>query len=84
MSLAGVWGASWRDTASKCAARESGFAYDGYVQSKVLSVLGQMTRIIIRMAGIQVERSHEQRLQRALEDWAREKQRLMRNKVKSS
>lgn len=63
----------WRDTASKCAARESGFAYDGYVQSKVLSVLGQMTRIIIRMAGIQVERSHEQRLQRALEDWAREK-----------
>ncbi|MDE1173635.1 MAG: patatin-like protein [Parvibaculaceae bacterium] len=63
----------WRDIASKRAAQESGFAYDGYVQSKVLSVLRQIAQIIIRLAGIQVERRHEQRLQRALENWAREK-----------
>lgn len=65
------WLEAWRRDANNAAALESGYAYDGYVQLKVLSVLDWLAQVIGDLAGLPKGLTARMELVRAVEDWAR-------------
>ena len=66
--------AEWRHKANARAAAEAGFAYDGYVQLKVVSVLDQLTNLVAEMSGTIGHPRERLALARSIEEWARLKQ----------
>lgn len=60
-----------RDDANGKAAVEAGYAYDGYVQLKVSSVLDRLTLFIAETSGITHNPSKYLTLSRAVEAWAK-------------
>jgi len=65
--------AEWRDKANTRAAVEAGYAYDGYIQLKVSSVLDRLARFIGDAGGRPLQPSDRLALSRAVENWARER-----------
>jgi patatin-related protein len=63
----------WRRDANVQAAIEAGYAYDGYVQLKVGSVLGRLARFIEEATGEIQHPSDKLKINRAVESWARER-----------
>ncbi|MGB5950681.1 MAG: patatin-like protein [Parvibaculum sp.] len=64
--------ARWRDEANTRAAVEAGYAYDGYIQLKVRSVLDGLAELIAEASGLVLQPDERLALNRAIEDWARE------------
>ena len=62
--------ARWRDLANTQSALEAGYAYDGYIQLKVMSVLDRLTTFIVEASGTVVQPRDRQTLSRAVEEWA--------------
>lgn len=60
----------WRNRANGQAAVEAGYAYDGYIQLKVSSVLDRLTLFIAETSGITHNPSKYLALSRAVEAWA--------------
>jgi len=60
-----------RETANKHAAEDAGYAYDGYIQMKVLSVLHWVSDILVDLAPEVAHPSHRLTLTRSIEAWAR-------------
>lgn len=65
--------AKWRDQANTKAAFEAGYAYDGYIQLKVSSVLDGFADLIANASGVALQPSNRLALTRAVEEWARER-----------
>ncbi|HUD52053.1 patatin-like protein [Parvibaculum sp.] len=65
--------ADWRNKANAQAAVEAGYAYDGYIQLKVSSVLDGLARFIGEASGKTLQPSDRLALSRAVEDWARDR-----------
>lgn len=65
--------AQLRETANSHAARDAGYAYDGYIQVKVLSVLNWVAEIVADLAPQVAHPSTRFALARAVEGWARSK-----------
>lgn len=65
--------ARWRDEANTRAAIEAGYAYDGYIQLKVSSVLDGLVDFIAQSSGETLQPADRFALLRTVEDWAREK-----------
>lgn len=65
--------AAWRDRANTQAAVEAGYAYDGYIQLKVISVLDRLTQFIAETSGIMHNPAKLLSLSRAVEAWAKSK-----------
>lgn len=63
----------WRQNANIQAAIEAGYAYDGYVQLKVGSVLGRVSRFIADATGEISHPSDYLKISRAVEAWAQER-----------
>jgi len=63
----------WRQDANIQAAIEAGYAYDGYVQLKVGSVLGRLARFIADATGDVPHPSEYLKINRAVEAWAGER-----------
>jgi patatin-related protein len=61
----------WRNRANSQAAVEAGYAYDGYVQLKVSSVLDRLTQFIAEASGVMHSPSRYLALSRAVEAWAK-------------
>lgn len=66
--------ALWRDEANTAAAIQAGYAYDGYIQIKVLSVIEQVTDLIDQLSGVIMHPHERQALTRSVEAWARQKE----------
>ena len=66
--------AMWRDKANARAALEAGYAYDGYVQLKVVSVLDRLTDLLANLSGTVRHPRERLKLARAVETWALEKE----------
>ena len=62
---------AWRDIANTQSAVEAGYAYDGYIQLKVISVLDRLTQFIAETSGITHDPAKLQSLSRAVETWAK-------------
>ena len=62
-----------RDLANTQAAVEAGYAYDGYIQLKVSSVLDRLTQFIAETGEVAHDPAKLQSLSRAVELWARER-----------
>src|SRR3569623_494390 len=62
---------AWRNTANTQAAVEAGYAYDGYIQLKVSSVLDRLTQFIAETSGVDRSPAKLQSLSRAIEIWAK-------------
>lgn len=62
-----------RETANQHAAQDAGYAYDGYIQMKVLSVLHWVSDILVDLAPQVAHPSHRLTLTRSIEEWARAK-----------
>lgn len=62
---------AWRNTANTQAAIEAGYAYDGYIQLKVSSVLDRLTQFIAETSGVTHDPAKLQGLSRAVEMWAK-------------
>jgi len=62
---------AWRDRANTQAAVEAGYAYDGYIQLKVSSVLDRLTQFIAETSGVVHNPSKLLSLSRAVEAWAK-------------
>lgn len=60
-----------RDNANSKAAVEAGYAYDGYIQLKVSSVLDRLTQFIAETSGITHNPGKYLALSRAVEAWAK-------------
>lgn len=63
--------AQLRETANGHAARDAGYAYDGYIQTKVLSVLSWISDMLADLAPQVAQPSARAALARSVEDWAR-------------
>ena len=63
--------AELRKTANTHAARDAGYAYDGYIQIKVLSVLNWIAEMLADLAPQLAHPSHKHALTRSMENWAR-------------
>ncbi len=63
--------AQLRETANSHAARNAGYAYDGYVQTKVLSVLSWVANMLGDLAPQVAQPSARHALTRSVEEWAR-------------
>ncbi len=63
--------AQLRETANSHAARDAGYAYDGYVQTKVLSVLSWISEMLGDLAPQVTQPSDRLALSRSVEQWAR-------------
>tara|TARA_R110000824_G_scaffold366730_2_gene555555 strand:+ start:67830 stop:70289 length:2460 start_codon:yes stop_codon:yes gene_type:complete len=62
---------AWRSRANAQAAVEAGYAYDGYIQLKVSSVLDRLTQFIADTSGITNNPTKMLLLSRAVEAWAK-------------
>lgn len=62
---------AWRNRANSQAAVEAGYAYDGYIQLKVSSVLDRLTQFIADTSGVAHSPAKMLSLSRAVEAWAR-------------
>jgi patatin-related protein len=62
---------AWRNRANTQAALEAGYAYDGYIQLKVSSVLDRLTQFIADTSGVAHSPAKLLSLSRAVEAWAR-------------
>jgi len=60
-----------RELANTQSAAEAGYAYDGYIQLKVSSVLDRLTQFIAETAGVTHDPAKLQSLSRAVEVWAK-------------
>ncbi|MEQ9519086.1 MAG: patatin-like protein [Parvibaculum sp.] len=60
-----------RETANTHAAKDAGYAYDGYVQMKVLSVLHWVSDTLVDLAPEIAHPAHRLTLTRSIEAWAR-------------
>ena len=65
--------AQLREKANTHSAKDAGYAYDGYIQIKVLSVLNWLADILGDLAPQVAHPSHRFALTKSLENWAREK-----------
>ncbi|MGK2740168.1 patatin-like protein [Tepidicaulis sp. LMO-SS28] len=65
--------AHWRHQANERAVKEAGYAYDGYIQIKVLAVLDDLTSLIEEMSTAIHHPSERLVLSRSLERWAEAK-----------
>lgn len=65
--------AGWRDRANAQSAVEAGYAYDGYIQLKVSSVLDRLTRFIAEASDVVHSPKKHMVLSRAVEAWASSK-----------
>jgi len=63
----------WRHQANAMAVSQAGYAYDGYVQVKVLSVLDALTSLIEEMSAAIQHPSERLALSNSLETWAKAK-----------
>ena len=63
--------AELRKAANTHAARDAGYAYDGYIQIKVLSVLNWIAEMLADLAPQLAHPSHKHALTRSMENWAR-------------
>lgn len=63
----------WRNRANTQAAVEAGYAYDGYIQLKVSSVLDRLTLFIAETSGVAHNPAKMLSLSRAVEAWAKSK-----------
>ena len=61
---------SWRDLANTRAAKESGYAFEGYVQLKVLSVIEAIGDTIADIAGVGAHPRKRREVTAAVEAWA--------------
>ena len=66
--------ALWRDEANSSAATQAGYAYEGYIQIKVLSVIEQVTDLIDQLSGVIMHPHERQALTRSVENWAHQKE----------
>lgn len=64
---------AWRNRANTQAAVEAGYAYDGYIQLKVSSVLDRLTMFIAETSGVAHNPAKMLSLSRAVEVWAKTK-----------
>ncbi|MDO8289607.1 MAG: patatin-like protein [Parvibaculum sp.] len=62
---------AWRNRANTQAAVEAGYAYDGYIQLKVSSVLDRLTQFIAETSGVVHNPAKLLSLSRAVEAWAK-------------
>ncbi|MES1991947.1 MAG: patatin-like protein [Pseudomonadota bacterium] len=62
---------AWRNSANTQAAVEAGYAYDGYIQLKVSSVLDRLTQFIADTSGVVHNPTKLLSLSRAVEAWAK-------------
>jgi len=65
--------AQWRDVANTQSALEAGYAYDGYIQLKVMSVLDRLVNFAVEAIGTMLQPHDRQKLSRAVEEWARQR-----------
>ncbi len=65
--------AQWRNQANTKAATEAGYAYDGYIQLKVSSVLDGLTDLIATASGGALQPANRLALAQAVEAWASER-----------
>ncbi len=62
---------AWREAANAMAARESGFAFDGYIRLKITSVLEYVGRLIADFCGYAAETPPARQVGAVLAEWAR-------------
>jgi len=61
---------SWRETINSTAARDAGFAYEGYARLKLASVRNFVTRIILLIGGIPFRSPAARATNEIIETWA--------------
>ncbi len=61
----------WRKAASTQAARDAGYAYQGYARLKIAGVLDYLSRIVAGQCGIEYDKIGGRFVHGVLEDWAR-------------
>ncbi|HJR71279.1 MAG TPA: patatin-like protein [Gammaproteobacteria bacterium] len=61
---------AWREAANERAARDSGFAYQGYVREKLDSVRSFVARVITSICGVRERSPEAQSLQAIIDAWA--------------
>ncbi len=60
-----------RDAANAAAAREAGFAYEGYVRLKLILVIEGATRLIVQLNNCAEDSEDALRIATTIDDWAR-------------
>ena len=60
----------WRDTANSLAAREAGFAYEGYVRLKVIDVLESLAKLMAGAQGLAADSEEADWISEVLSAWS--------------